>query len=165
MKRLITAVVLGTFLLSACTGSFTLTRKVHKFNRDFKDKWVEEVVFLAFIIIPVYGVTTLGDALIFNSLEFWTGKNPVAATESTSPTVAYDPFTDRVVVTAAGQSAATLTLERGADGVLARDAHGTVVYRIVPADDGAVTLYSADGQLVQKLSPEQVAALQSRFAG
>jgi hypothetical protein len=155
---------MGAFLLTACTGSFTLTKKVHNFNRDFDEKWVEECVFLAFVIVPVYAVTTLGDALIFNSLEFWTGDNPMASVDRKTPVVAYDRLTDRIVVTAAGNTRTTLTLERGDHELIARDAHGTVVYHIVPADDGAVALYTADGHLVQQLSSEQVSALQSRFA-
>jgi hypothetical protein len=29
------------------------------------------------VILPVYGLCTLGDALIFNSIEFWGGENPI----------------------------------------------------------------------------------------
>lgn len=68
--------VLGS---SACIGSFNLTRKVYAFNKSVsEDKWVQEVVFLAFGIVPVYSIAAGIDALILNSIEFWTGENPVA---------------------------------------------------------------------------------------
>jgi hypothetical protein len=29
-------------------------------------------------IIPVYGIAYLGDIIIFNSIEFWGGENPIS---------------------------------------------------------------------------------------
>ena len=42
-------------------------------------KFVNELVYLAFNIIPVYGVCYLADALVINSIEFWSGSNPMAS--------------------------------------------------------------------------------------
>lgn len=73
--------VLGS---SACFGSFNLTRKVYQFNKDVSpDKWVQELVFLAFAAIPVYSIAAGLDALIINSIEFWTGENPVLVSKAT----------------------------------------------------------------------------------
>jgi len=165
MKRLLAALTLGAFLLTACTGTFTLTKKVHKFNRDFKDKWVEEVVFLAFVILPVYGVATLGDALIFNSLEFWTGDNPMAANEQAVPSIAYDPLLNRVVIHSGDLQTIKLTLEQSGEELLARHADGTVLYRMVPAEDGSLAIFNANGRLLQQLTAEQIATLRDRVAG
>ena len=41
-------------------------------------KAVNELVFIAFHIIPVYEVAYLADVLVLNSIEFWTGSNPMA---------------------------------------------------------------------------------------
>jgi hypothetical protein len=66
---------------SACFGSFNLTRKLYGFNKDVSpNKFVREVVFLAFNVVPVYGAAGFVDAVITNSIEFWTGKNPVQMT-------------------------------------------------------------------------------------
>ncbi len=78
MKRLAIPALAVILILSACTGSFTLTNKVNKFNKIFENPWVEEVVFLAMVIVPVYEISLIADMLIFNSIEFWTGENPVA---------------------------------------------------------------------------------------
>lgn len=72
------AVLLGaTTLLSSCIGSFSLTNKVLDWNKTIGDKFVNEVVFVAMSIVPIYQLSIFADAVIFNSLEFWTGENPV----------------------------------------------------------------------------------------
>ena len=69
---------------SACFGSFHLTRNVWKFNRDVsKNKFAQEVVFLAMNIVPVYGVAGFLDAIAFNAVEFWTGENPIKLSSRT----------------------------------------------------------------------------------
>lgn len=75
--------------LQACFGSFALTTKVYQFNRDVSSSFVvQEVVFLAFLIVPVYGVVGFVDAIILNTIEFFTGSNPVAMNERQSETIA-----------------------------------------------------------------------------
>ena len=65
-------------MLSSCMGSFSLTKKLYNWNDNVGDKWINEVVFLAFNIIPVYDVCLFADAVVFNSVEFWTGERLVA---------------------------------------------------------------------------------------
>ena len=64
---------------SGCYGPFNLTKQVHHWNGDVGDKWVSEVVFIVLVIVPVYSFAMLGDAIIFNSIEFWGGDNPIDA--------------------------------------------------------------------------------------
>jgi hypothetical protein len=79
----ITLLVSTSFMMSGCYGSFALVSKVHEFNGNVSDsKFINELVFLGFCIIPVYGLAALGDAIIFNSIEFWSGSNPVAMNEN-----------------------------------------------------------------------------------
>ena len=68
---------LGLLGLGGCWGSFNLTGRVHDWNGSFNSKWVSWLVFLAFIILPVYGILLFIDALIINTIEFYSGKNPV----------------------------------------------------------------------------------------
>lgn len=35
-------------------------------------------MFIGLTIIPVYDICLLADAIVFNSIEFWTGNNPVS---------------------------------------------------------------------------------------
>lgn len=65
-------------LFSSCIGSFGLSNKLHSWNNSIGSKWVNELVFLAFCILPVYEVSLIADGLILNSIEFWSGRNPIA---------------------------------------------------------------------------------------
>lgn len=72
MFGLLLAVVPG------CFGSFRLTNTVYEFNRDLSDSIVvQEVVFLLFIIVPVYEISTFVDAVVLNTIEALTGDNPI----------------------------------------------------------------------------------------
>ena len=68
----------GSILSTSCIGSFSLTNKLYSWNKSIGNKFVNEVVFFAFLVIPVYEITTLADALVLNSIEFWTGNNALA---------------------------------------------------------------------------------------
>ena len=59
-------------------GTGGLTGKVKKFNLEVTEhRWGREGTFLALHILWVYRVCTLLDLLVFNSIEFWTGENPI----------------------------------------------------------------------------------------
>ena len=51
-------------------------------NQGLGNKFLTELVFLAFWIVPVYEVSALADVLVINSIEFWSGTNPVAQGKS-----------------------------------------------------------------------------------
>lgn len=78
MKLFAALSLAGTMLLSSCIGSFALFNRLLDWNKGLSNKAVNEVVFLAFNIIPVYGVAMLADYLVINSIEFWSGSNPLA---------------------------------------------------------------------------------------
>ncbi len=85
IKRISVAALLSTvLLLSSCIGSFKLTNSVYNWNKGIGDKFVNELVFLACNIVPVYGVAVTIDALILNSIEFWSGNNPMTMKEGSS---------------------------------------------------------------------------------
>lgn len=85
MKKIITratVVILiasTTVMMSGCFGSFSLTSKLHDWNGSVSNhKFVNELVFLGLCILPAYELCALGDVLVFNSIEFWGGSNPIA---------------------------------------------------------------------------------------
>lgn len=79
LKLVATILVCGAFLFSSCIGSFALHGKLLDWNRNISSKFVNELVFLACNVIPVYGICYLADALVINSIEFWSGNNPIAS--------------------------------------------------------------------------------------
>ena len=82
MKKIIrnsALMIAAAFMLSSCIGSFQLTNKVKDWNESLGDKFINEVVFLAFHIVPVYEICMFADGIVFNSVEFWTGERLVAS--------------------------------------------------------------------------------------
>jgi len=71
-------VVLALFSLNACYGSFSATKKIYKWNGTFGNKFVKTLVMWGLHIIPVYELGATADLLILNTIEFWTGSNPLA---------------------------------------------------------------------------------------
>ncbi|MDE6682966.1 MAG: DUF3332 domain-containing protein, partial [Muribaculaceae bacterium] len=49
---------------TSCIGSFTLTKRVLAWNKQVSNKFVNELVFFAFWVLPVYEVTALADVLV-----------------------------------------------------------------------------------------------------
>ncbi|AJR08817.1 DUF3332 domain-containing protein [Photobacterium gaetbulicola] len=62
--------------LTGCVGSNAVTGKVMKFNLEAVDNRYARAG-VNFLLAPVYGITSAADYVVFNSLEFWTGKNPI----------------------------------------------------------------------------------------
>lgn len=71
--------LLAVMPLQSCIGSFSLTNRVLKWNKQVGTKFLNELVFFAFWILPVYEVTAIADLFVINSIEFWSGTNPAEA--------------------------------------------------------------------------------------
>ena len=52
----------GSFITTSCIGSFSLTNKLLSWNKQVGNKFVNELVFFAFWILPVYEVSCLSRA-------------------------------------------------------------------------------------------------------
>ncbi len=69
----------GLMMLSSCIGSFGLTNRVLEWNKSMTDnKFVNELLFVAMHIVPVYPIAMFADVLVTNSVEFWTGNKLIA---------------------------------------------------------------------------------------
>ena len=141
MYRRIVAVAMTLVMtgsLAGCFGSFRATKNVYHFNRTVHpNPWVREGMFLGMVIIPVYGLAALFDAVILNSLEFWTGRNPIAKAgdqhrvdgedgSHAVSTLNADGSFDIVVVDAAGSSR-YFNAQKSGDRLVIRDMAGTVL--------------------------------------
>ena len=78
LTLLVATTLASSVLFSSCIGSFGLTNKLLSWNSNIDSKFVNELVFIAFWIVPVYEISALADVLVLNSIEFWSGSNPVA---------------------------------------------------------------------------------------
>jgi hypothetical protein len=76
---MVCTITVGTLSTTGCYGKFAAFNALREWNGKFTDdKFINWLVFLVLNIIPVYGIFFMGDALVINSVEFWTGSNPVA---------------------------------------------------------------------------------------
>jgi hypothetical protein len=80
-KRFFRLVTVGaiscSLLFSSCIGPFALSNKLLSWNQTVSDKFVNAIIFA--VLSPVYVVTLIGDSLLFNTIEFWSGENPIEA--------------------------------------------------------------------------------------
>lgn len=77
---IVTLVALSaSLMMQSCIGSFALFNKVKAWNDHVGDKFVNEVVFVAMWILPVYELSFAADLFILNTIEFWSGENPALA--------------------------------------------------------------------------------------
>ncbi len=64
--------------LSGCLGHNALQRRVLRFNLTAAEGHAtREALFVGMWIIPAYLIAALVDLFVINSIEFWTGKNPL----------------------------------------------------------------------------------------
>jgi len=130
-------VALVPMMTAGCIGSFAAWHKLKDWNTGMNDsKWVQELVFLVLNIIPVYGIAYLIDYLIINSIEFWTGENPMMTAQtvvgedgSVATITPVDGDRLAVTVVAPDGSQREFSLERGAHEISAYDADGNLMVR------------------------------------
>lgn len=72
----------ASLMFTSCIGNFALTNKLMSWNNQIGNKFVNELVFICFWFLPVYEVTAMADLLVLNSIEFWSGTNPIAQGKS-----------------------------------------------------------------------------------
>ena len=112
----------ATIVLSSCIGSFRLTNNIKDWNEGLGNKFVNELVFIALHIVPVYEIAMLVDGVVLNSIEFWTGNNLVA-----------EPGETKIVKNSQGQEVQVTALENG--------------YTISNGDTAMNLLFNAENQV------------------
>ena len=86
MKKTILGLSCGLTMLGAsCIGPNNAFNQVNNWNAHLtKIPIVNELLYFVMWWIPVYPIVWLGDQLIFNSVEFWGGENPIPRAEEFS---------------------------------------------------------------------------------
>ncbi|MCY1016498.1 DUF3332 domain-containing protein [Pyxidicoccus sp. MSG2] len=146
---------------TGCFGQFKLTQNIWQFNKGISSqKFVQWLMFLVLVIVPVYEIGALIDALIINSIEFWSGSNPMSSADGAddgtrvvklSPTdtlrMSRDAETGvmRLELDREGQEPVVRFFEPLEDGMAARDEAGNLLVQARAAADGAVAVTDAAG--------------------
>jgi hypothetical protein len=173
------AVSLGA-VSAGCYGKFQLTRNLYDVNQSVDDQYVRSA--LTWILIIPYAFTGLLDFLVFNVIEFWSGKNPIA---SGPVTKVYAEGTGKAVLTLSREGAATTAVIARYEGDslvstlrIRDDGRGTVtaietasgrkIHEVaaVTGDDGSVdlTVATKDGAATEHVSSSAVRSQIGRVA-
>ena len=176
MKKFVAIVMLLAFVTAGCTGSFSLTKKVYNWHRSATDKWYDEFGFLVCAILPIYGISTFADAIIFNSIEFWTGNNPVTQArnetqkkfvrvDNAEATLSYNKSANQLSIASQkqGLQSANITLEKNGDTVLTKDKNGNVLFTTTKNENGEFSVYNKDMKLVKTYKKSDIALAQQQL--
>jgi hypothetical protein len=180
INRIVAAIVVGSFLTvtTGCYGPFNLTRSVYHWNSNIKgsgevnEKWMKEFIFFGMVIIQVYMFSALLDAFIFNSIQFWSGDNPVKATDAGGDGATRVVRLGGVTVTMVESDRGTTvtyerngiverraTIETRAAGYRLIDETGALLAEAEMGQDGSVTLLDRDCQVVRQWTSDQLLAM------
>ena len=134
----------GTLMCSSCIGSFALFNGYEKWQCNMtSSKIVNGVVGL--ILQPIVGGVCLTvDALILNTIEFWTGNNPLA--QSTKEVIGSDGRQYAITTTKHGYDV------KDANGLVARFTHDEAT------DAWSVTQNGVTRQLVRFMQDGRIQA-------
>ena len=176
-RKGVACMVLVSFMgiSTACYGPFNLTKNVYHWNSGIKgsgevnDKWMKEFVFFGMIVVPVYMFSALLDAFIFNSIQFWSGDNPVKASELEEDgqtkvaqigdlTLRWTPTNEGATVTYErhGIIERRATIVSSATGYRLLDEKGRTLAEAESAADGTFTILDHNCQVVQRWTGDQV---------
>ncbi len=153
-KKTILCIALGSSLMcSSCIGSFGLWNNLKDWNQSVGNKFVNEIVFLALNIIPVYEVAYLADIIVLNSIEFWSGSNPLAdagkvkTVKGENGEYLVTTNTDGYTITKTGEEDTPLNLVYNEDNNTwsAVTNTGENFELVIMNEDGTITFKQADG--------------------
>lgn len=79
MKKISLSLFCGLLACSvcmlSCIGSFGLFKGLLTWNKKVSNKFVNEILFI--LLSPAYAVCGVVDLFVLNTVEFWSGKNPI----------------------------------------------------------------------------------------
>ncbi|MCL2218452.1 MAG: DUF3332 domain-containing protein [Chitinispirillia bacterium] len=121
--------------VSGCYGKNALTNKLHKAYGSLGDKWISSVVyFLTGHIVMTFCL--FADFIIFNTIEFWTGSNPLAMGDTYEETDA---------------NGSKLLAKKNDDGTLSvniLDVHGNASNFKLERDGNKISVFDTNNNLI-----------------
>jgi len=140
IRRVIAITVLcssGLFVSTGCFGTFTTVKRLYHWNNTVDaNKWAKWGVFVATVVVPIYPSATLWDMVFTNSVEFWSGRNPMNEPAAFS--------------TETGEQVSMQLRDDGAVDVAIHSADQPVTRLVVVPENDSIAAYDENGKLVAR---------------
>ncbi|WP_299688262.1 DUF3332 domain-containing protein [uncultured Vibrio sp.] len=175
MKNIVALTVVSA-ALSGCVGSNAVTGKLMEANIKAVDNRYARGG-LNMLLAPAYGITIAVDYVVFNSLEFWTGSNPLTGAPHIFDTDADTYFDinhkldESLTEAPVGPLTQNRIIERGdMFQVDENTVQMEITYQtgetatLVGVRDGDVVTYFIDGEVVAETSIDELSAYAAAHA-
>jgi hypothetical protein len=164
-RRIALVTLLSTAALTAgCYGRFPMTKALYRMNGSVDNGIVRNIVFWLLVWIPVYWLAQLGDAVIFNLIEFWTGSSVDLSGE-------YDDGESRVTLKSSedGNVLAMTISKAGEPDIVSRfvrveegryelrDANDGLLGQVIHTPEGKLNLADVKGNTLQTIDVSEIA--------
>ncbi len=162
LALMLTLSVSSTTALSGCYGQFAVTKKLYTWNGSLGNRFVKTLVFWALTIIPAYELVSLGDFLIFNTIEFWTGKNVISGEGRAAAPSPRRVAKNTVEVRRNGH---VYRLKAQGKNGFTLNVDGHLAAKAKPDAQGGLLLTNLEKKTVGYIRPETVAQIHKKLAG
>lgn len=164
--------IASSITLSGCVGSNAVTEKLMGFNVKVVDNRYARAG-VNFLLSPVYGFTLLSDVFVVNSIEFWSGTNPINGKPHVfdSKTETYIEVNDKVDSSLHDAPIDPLTMTEPNNGTIRYLDENTIEMEVVLSNgesskvigvqEGDTISYYIEGQLVSRTTLD---ALEKEFS-
>lgn len=159
----------AALLTSSCVGSFSLFNHLAKWNTHATgSKFLNEIIFI--LISPAYAVCSVVDVLVLNTIEFWSGSNPMAQKVGTTQEITgqdgllYAVTTLRngyEVKTPSGEIVKFVYNKKDNSWSQVQDGKSTEIFRF--NSDGTIQARLKDGRSM-RVTPDEAGLFQVRMA-
>lgn len=165
LNCLTAALIASSILFSSCIGSFSLTNNVLDWNNKVGNKWVNELVFLVACVVPVYEISLFIDTVVLNTIEFWTGSNPMAQIDQTvegeNGTYSIKSNNTGYTITNVNTGSVTILNYDSSSRTWSATANGNTIEFLTFVDENNVKLYGSDN--IIELSESGVVAYKQQL--
>lgn len=159
----------ATLLTSSCVGSFSLFNRVAKWNTHAtSSKFLNEIIFI--LISPAYAVCAVADVLVLNTIEFWSGSNPMAQKVGTVQEVtgkdgliyAVKTLRNGYEVTSPNGEVVSFIYDKKTNS-WSQEQNGKKVEIFRFNDDGTIQARLSDGETI-RVNPDEAGVFETRMA-
>lgn len=159
----------ATLLTSSCVGSFSLFNRVAKWNTHAtSSKFLNEIIFI--LISPAYAVCAVADVLVLNTIEFWSGSNPLAQKVGTVQKVtgkdgliyAVKTLRNGYEVTSPNGEVVSFIYDKKTNS-WSQEQNGKKVEIFRFNDDGTIQARLSDGETI-RVNPDEAGVFATRMA-